>query len=1058
MGSPGYGDPLATLSERVDYMQGRWLRSVQLDGGAQWTRAAAGSRRLVQVTGIGTLDKSEQVRADQARKDASPGKDASPRWLPPSADLMVGLHGRTSLIYQVVHLGGGLQLRAGVWSARADAADLDLRERMLTGILRGCYPDVGLLPTADRIGTSEYGGYVVGVPNPRPPRGEDPATPWDRLLRVLRQENWAVVLLAQPMTDDGRTSFRDGLLTESRVIRQAMGADAPGGSRADSSPLASLYLDLAKAGLTAMTEAQAVGAWRTAVYLLGDAPGYRHLAAAWKGLFTGVESGPLPVTVLTSGPAAGFARDWAMPDIDGPRGPGSFRYPFAAQTVLTSHQLAAYFHLPQQEHPGYAVEQIPVFDTRPTAGDQAPVFDPDPRPTRQGAVYLGGVIDRGQQTGDPYFVTTDSLTKHAFVAGVTGAGKTNTILGLLTAASEGGKPFLVIEPAKTEYRSLLTAPALGSRLRVFTAGDETLAPFRLNPLEVPREGATGTRPKTPVAAHLDLFRALFSAAFALWSPLPQVLERALYLAYADFGWDLNSNSNPRLDSAGEWSSAFPTVSDLYTRVEEVITQTGYDPEATARMRGKLSANLGGLRVGGKGRMLDAGYSTPDHVLFDEPAVIELESLGDEDDKAFMMGLLLIRLAEYRRAQDPSEELRHLIVLEEAHRLLANRGRGSDKDFGDASGKSIETFTNLLAEVRAYGQGLIIADQVPSRLAPEVLKNTNLKVVHRLVAEDDRHAIGATMGMTERQTRSLTALAPGRAAVFTEGEDAPLLIAFPPAKSRLNRPTDDQVRASRPDTGLTPRTCCGQASEAVCDRARDASNDAALRRLVSQFATTAATNPSAVTHLWEDLEIQFNTLLPSALKTDAGPAGWRCLAWRAATYLGQRRAAQRGWTYRQMHDYTEALSELMARLGESDLPGAADAAGRFRKLSGQLFRRDIDPFPHCATICPDRTCLFRWPVADVLSDPALANTFREILAEAWASAKPQLKAHADEVSYQVTALPRVTWSQPEIDAGVQATEAAAACAAQFAIAAYNRPGTSNSLTISSFFQPEAQPEA
>jgi hypothetical protein len=1045
MSSPGYGDPLATLSERVDYLQGRWLHSAQIDAGTHWTRAAPQSRRLVRITGIGTLDKAETVSASSQTR-----KDAPQQWLPPSVDLMIALHGRTSLIYQVVHLDGILEIRAGVWSHRADTADLDLRERMLEGILRGCYPDVTFSAGEDRVGLAEYGGYVVGVPNPRPPRDEDPATPWDRLLRVLRHENWAVVIIAQPMTDEGRTSVRDGLLTESREIRQAMGAEAPGGTHADSSPLATLYLELAKSGLSSMTDAQAVGAWRTATYLLGDAAGYRHLAAAWKGLFTGLESGPLPVTVLTSRSAVDLAREWAMPDIDGPRGPGSFHYPFAAQTVLSSHQLAAYFHLPQQEHPSYAVEQIPVFDTRPTASDRAPVFDPHPRPRRRGAIYLGSVIDRAEPTGDPYFVSTDSLSKHAFVSGVTGAGKTNTILALLTAASEAGKPFLVIEPAKTEYRQLLTAPGLGDRLRVFTAGDETLAPLRLNPLEVPLEGG---QPRTSVAAHLDLFRALFSAAFALWSPLPQILERGLHLTYADFGWDINSNTNPRLDSPDDWASAFPTLSDLYNRVEEVITQTGYDPEATARIRGKLSANLGGLRVGGKGRMLDSGYSTPDHILFDNPAVIELESLGDEDDKAFMMGLLLIRLAEYRRAQGPENELRHLIVLEEAHRLLTNRGRGADKDFGDASGKSIETFTNLLAEVRAYGQGLVIADQVPSRLAPEVLKNTNLKIVHRLVAEDDRHAIGATMGMTERQSRSLTALAPGRAAVFTEGEDAPLLIAFPPAKSRLSPVTPDQVRASGPQIAPAQRNCCAHASESVCDQARDAANNADLRRLVSQFATTAATNPSAVTHVWRDLEIQFNALLPSALKTDAAPAGWRCLAWRAATYLGRRRAGQRAWSYSQMREYTRALSDLMERLGESDLPGAVEAAGRFGELSRQLFRRDIDPFPHCSTICPDRTCLFRWPVMDALSDGGLANTFRGILAGAWNDSKPQVKEYADEVSYQVTALPRVNWTRPEIDAGLRITEAAADCAAQLAIATYNRPGTSNSVTITSFFEAE-----
>src|SRR5262249_17935354 len=135
--------------------------------------------------------------------------------------------------------------------------------------------------------------------------------------------------------------------------------------------------------------------------------------------------------------------------------------------------------------------------------------------------------------------------------------------------------------------------------------------------------------------------------------------------------------------------------------------------------------------------------------------------------------------------------------------------------------------------------------------------TSLKIVHRLVAEDDRRAIGATMGMTEQQNRSLTALAPGRAAVFTQGEDAPLLIAFPLATSRLSRVSDDQVRASGQLPAPAQRDCCGQAAEPVCDRAREAAADPALRRLVSMLAVTTATTPAAVTHLWRDLEIHFN---------------------------------------------------------------------------------------------------------------------------------------------------------------------------------------------------------
>lgn len=1015
-------DPLATLSERVDYLQGTWARPEAVRMAERYTTAAQQARRLSWITGIGTLDKGamSSQESQQRWESQQKGERAAP-WLPASADLIVGLHGRTALAYQVLHLDGRLQIKAGVWSSRPDAADLDLRQQMLLALMRSCYLDVRAEATDDRLDYATHGGFVLGVPHPPAPRAADPAGPWDRLLRGLSGERWAVVVLAQPIQESVRADLRDQLLTESRVIRAVQDKEKP------EHPLAQAYLESLKADIDTLTLAGAVGAWRTAVYLLGDASGYQRLSAAWRGLFAGSDAHGLPVRVHNASACAELARDWILPDTPAPLPPGSFRFPFAAQTVLSSHQLAAYVHLPEQEHPGYGVEQIVVFDS--SARGRA----------EDGALALGKVVDRTRLTRDSYWLQPQSLTKHAFVSGVTGAGKTNSILALLTAATELGAPFLVLEPAKTEYRSLLMLPQLRTNLRIFTAGEETVAPLRLNPLEVPAG--------TAVATHLDLVRSLFTATFAMWDPLPQILERALHRSYADRGWDVTGNANDRLDATADRSSTFPTLSELSDHGDEVIRESGYDPEAMGRIRGALAAALGGLRAGGKGRMFDTNASVSAEALFDRSVVIELEALGDEADKAFLMGLILIRLAEHRRDQGEYAGLRHLLVVEEAHRLLSNKGRtGGANQTGDPSGKAIETFTNLLAEVRAYGQGLVIADQVPSRLAPEVLKNTNLKIVHRLVAEDDRLAVGATMVMTPVQSRALATLTPGRAAVFAEGEDSPILVEVTHLKSRLVSVSVDELRAMAAawkETDSGGEGCCGRQDAAVCDRGRDAATGRQFRSLVSQIAVTLATNPDVAARLGPDLKIELEAALPNAHNDDLGEPACRCMLWHGANYLARRRGAQRGWNYGEMRDHATALDAALAAIAA----GASEqaAANRYRQLARQQYRRTSDPFPGCSVICPEQTCLYRWPAADALTEPAMGDPLRAAVAAPVDSSDSGAVEAAETVARWLTTLPKADWAVTEAAPAWEAFDAAARCALQLAVVK-SRPDPSSSQHI------------
>lgn len=344
----------------------------------------------------------------------------------------------------------------------------------------------------------------------------------------------------------------------------------------------------------------------------------------------------------------------------------------------------------------------------------------------------------------------------------------------------------------------------------------------------------------------------------MWTPLPQVLEVCLHEVYAARGWEVTYGTNPRLDGDSESAAAFPTLADLVHKVEEVVPRLGYDSEVTGNILAALRTRLNSLRAGGKGRMLDVRRSLPIELLLGQPTVLELEGMGD-DDKAFMMGLLMIRLAEHRRFQGDTESLRHLLVVEEAHRLLANTtGRSMVEGQADARGKAVETFTQLLSEVRAYGQGIVVVDQVPVKLAPEVLKNTNLKVAHRVVAGDDREVLGSTMVMTPAQSVALATLPVGRAAVFTDGEDAPLLLQVPASKGGAGSwPTGGEVRdhmASRVG-GLPPSAECDQqclAAPRACDAARALVRERRVMRAFARVVDSAAQAPGALGRCWLDV--------------------------------------------------------------------------------------------------------------------------------------------------------------------------------------------------------------
>jgi len=368
-------------------------------------------------------------------------------------------------------------------------------------------------------------------------------------------------------------------------------------------------------------------------------------------------------------------------------------------------------------------------------------------------------LQRGREVKEKkVFLDNNHLNKHIFIGGVTGSGKTNTCQKLLL---ESNLPFLVIEPAKTEYRNLLNCFKKHD-IEVFTIGSNT-KPFRFNPFELLE--------KESITSHIDMLKSTFIAAFPMEAAMPYLIEEALYRTYETYGWDVVSNKNNEcIDPWNENGLYWPTFSDFLIIIEKIITEKKFGPELEANYKGALISRFKNFTIGSKGEMLNCRVSVDLNELMSKKVILELECLKDPREKAMMMGFILSRIGEIVKSKHVlNKEYKHITLIEEAHRLLAKH------DYGDGGSKKsgIQVFTDMLAEIRKYGESFIIVDQIPNKLTSEVLKNTGTKIIHRLFAEDDKNAVGSTMSLNDEQKQYLSYLGTGETIMFTQDWSKPI---------------------------------------------------------------------------------------------------------------------------------------------------------------------------------------------------------------------------------------------------------------------------------------------
>lgn len=381
-------------------------------------------------------------------------------------------------------------------------------------------------------------------------------------------------------------------------------------------------------------------------------------------------------------------------------------------------------------------------------------------------IKIGRLIHHGDIKNTPIHLKKETLKTHTFICGVTGTGKTTTCQNILL---QSDLPFLVIEPAKTEYRTL--ANKLDKeKIYYFTLGNQNVAPFYINPFEI-FEGES-------ITSRVDMIKATMQSAFDMEAAMPQLIEAAAYDVYKRKGWNINNSTwtNPdtnKIDDPFKTDSfAFPTLSDYINSIELVTKEQKFGDKMEAEYLGSLKARLQALLVGAKGMMLNTPRSIDFKNLVKQKVVLELEDIKDGSEKSLIMGFIITNLLEAVKYQyKQNSKFQHITLVEEAHRLL------SKYEPGDSSNKKrgVEVFADMLAEVRKYGESLIIVDQIPNKMTPEVLKNTNTKIVHKIFAQDDKDAIGNILALNDEQKNFLSYLEKGRAVIITDGWKKPVQV-------------------------------------------------------------------------------------------------------------------------------------------------------------------------------------------------------------------------------------------------------------------------------------------
>lgn len=421
-----------------------------------------------------------------------------------------------------------------------------------------------------------------------------------------------------------------------------------------------------------------------------------------------------------------------------------------ATSMLSSKEVAMLIGLPRKSVPGFpVVEHVSLGrEVVLTSGASA-----------NNGIELGCIVDQGMPyEGNKVFIDTKSLTQHTLITGSTGCGKSNTVYYLLDQIKKNNPDlkFLIVEPAKGEYKDVF-----GDIAYVYGTNPKVTDLLRINPFRFP-EGVH-------VLEHIDRLIEIFNVCWPMYAAMPAVLKEAILNAYEDCGWDLYTSVNKYSNEM------FPTFADLQNSLVMVISNSAYSEEVKSNYQGSLVTRVKSLN-NGICKQIFCHNELGDKVLFDSNVIIDLSRIGSQETKSLIMGILVMRLSEYRANSDikHNSPLRHITVLEEAHNILKRTSQEQSMESANVAGKSVEMISNAIAEMRTYGEGFVIVDQSPGAVDISAIRNTNTKIIMRLPETTDRKVAGKASAMKDNQLDEIAKLATGVAVVYQNNWEEPVL--------------------------------------------------------------------------------------------------------------------------------------------------------------------------------------------------------------------------------------------------------------------------------------------
>ena len=427
-------------------------------------------------------------------------------------------------------------------------------------------------------------------------------------------------------------------------------------------------------------------------------------------------------------------------------------------SLVSGSELSFLLGIPRKSVAGLAVQEMAEFG-------RAVVYE-NRFPNR--SISIGNIYHMGiEEKSTPVNMDLDLFSSHCFITGSSGSGKSYATYNLLDKFLTNGVKMLIVEPAKGEYKMVFGKM---DKVNIFVTDVNTYRLLRINPFQFPS--------KIHILSHIEQLMQIFSASWSLSEAMPAILKDSVVQSYVRCGWDIRNS----LWIDGISDHKYPVFQDVLDVLSSILDSSDYSAEVQGNYKGALLTRVKAMTTGLNGLIFRKSEGIDDSVLFDQNTIIDLSEVGSEETIALIMGTLIMRLSEYRKSQRKTgasashdSGLKHITVLEEAHNLLKRTSKEQSQDSANMVGKSVEMISNSIKEMRTYGEGFLIIDQSPLAVDSSVVENTATKIIMNTPSKEACEELGSSISLNENQTRELSRLNVGVAAVMQKGWITPVLL-------------------------------------------------------------------------------------------------------------------------------------------------------------------------------------------------------------------------------------------------------------------------------------------